>query len=201
MSYDNYCYSSQTLKETLSNGVAYLHEGLSELERKLVEQLYDSGAIQVVVVSRHLAWGLALSAHLVVVMDSQNYNGKVHAYEDYPVTDVLQMIGRANRPQVDEEGTSYIYRSLSYRRSSPVITPLPLVVFISQAVTPRGLLFYRRPGECNRSRFVQGWAIYVKIYSIRTPFSTEQNHPISFSIQLLCITYDCTSKFCFFHIF
>lgn len=33
--------------ETLSNGVAYLHEGLSELERKAVEQLYSSGAVQV----------------------------------------------------------------------------------------------------------------------------------------------------------
>ena len=84
--------------------MAYLHEGLSELERRLVEQLFDSGAVQVVVVSRQLAWGLSLASHLVVVMDTQNYNGKVHAYEDYPVTDVLQMIGRANRPQKDQEG-------------------------------------------------------------------------------------------------
>ena len=37
----------QTLVETLSNGVAYLHEGLSEIERKVVEQLYTSGAVQV----------------------------------------------------------------------------------------------------------------------------------------------------------
>ena len=38
---------TQTLVETLSNGVAYLHEGLTELERKAVEQLYSSGAVQV----------------------------------------------------------------------------------------------------------------------------------------------------------
>lgn len=25
-------------------------------------------------------------------------------YEDYPVTDVLQMVGRANRPMIDNEG-------------------------------------------------------------------------------------------------
>jgi len=86
------------------NGVAYLHEGLTDLERKLVEQLYETGAIQVIVVSRSLAWGLSLAAHLVIVMDTQYYNGKIHAYEDYPVTDVLQMIGHANRPLVDEEG-------------------------------------------------------------------------------------------------
>ena len=70
----------------------------------MVEQLFETGAIQVVVVSRNLAWGLNLAAHLVVVMDTQNYNGKIHAYEDYPVTDVLQMIGRANRPLKDNVG-------------------------------------------------------------------------------------------------
>ena len=89
----------------MSNGVAYLHEGLTDLERRLVEQLFESGALQVVVVSRNLAWGLNLSAYLVVVMDTQYYNGKNHAYEDYPVTDILQMVGRANRPLLDDEGS------------------------------------------------------------------------------------------------
>ena len=41
------CLSAQTLVETLSNGVAYLHEGLSDIERKAVEQVYSSGAVQV----------------------------------------------------------------------------------------------------------------------------------------------------------
>ena len=93
-----------TLKETLCNGVAYLHDGTTQLERTVVEQLYSSGAIQVLVASKSLCWGLSLASHLVIVMDTQYYNGKIHAYVDYPVTDVLQMIGRANRPLKDEEG-------------------------------------------------------------------------------------------------
>jgi len=32
-----------TLKETLANGVGYLHEGLSTPERRIVEQLFNSG--------------------------------------------------------------------------------------------------------------------------------------------------------------
>lgn len=40
-------FLSQTLKETVGYGVAYLHEGLSETETKIVEQLFNSGAIQV----------------------------------------------------------------------------------------------------------------------------------------------------------
>ncbi|KAH0568285.1 putative U5 small nuclear ribonucleoprotein 200 kDa helicase [Cotesia glomerata] len=95
--------SDKTLKETLSQGVAYLHEGLSTDDRHLVEQLFDSGAIQVAVVTRDLCWGLSISSHLVVVMDTQSYNGKTHAYEDYPITDILQMVARANRPLEDDD--------------------------------------------------------------------------------------------------
>lgn len=93
-----------TLKETLCNGVAYLHEGLTASDRHLVEQLFNSDAVQVVVVSRNLCWGMSLAAHLVVIMDTQYYNGKIHTYEDFPITDVLQMVGRANRPLMDEDG-------------------------------------------------------------------------------------------------
>lgn len=100
--------SDMTLRETLASGVGYLHEGLTEAERRVVEQLFDSGAVQVIVATRGLAWGMSVSAHLVVVMDSQYYDGKTHSYEDYPVTDVLQMIGRANRPMQDPEGKAVI---------------------------------------------------------------------------------------------
>uniref|UniRef100_A0AAY4ES98 Activating signal cointegrator 1 complex subunit 3 n=1 Tax=Denticeps clupeoides TaxID=299321 RepID=A0AAY4ES98_9TELE len=95
-----------TLKETLANGVGYLHEGLSTNERRIVEQLFNS--VQVVVSSRSLCWGTNISAHLVVVMDTQYYNGKIHAYVDYPIYDVLQMVGKANRPLLDDEGRCVI---------------------------------------------------------------------------------------------
>ena len=52
-------------------GVAYLNEGLSDAETKIVEQLFNSGAIQVVIVSRNLSWAINMNAHLVVIMDTQ----------------------------------------------------------------------------------------------------------------------------------
>ncbi|MEE6509945.1 hypothetical protein FKM82_028521, partial [Ascaphus truei] len=100
--------SDGTLKETLLNGVGYLHEGLSSLEKRIVEQLFNTGAVQVVVASRSLCWGLNIAAHLVIIMDSQYYNGKIHAYVDYPIYDVLQMVGYANRPLQDDEGRCVI---------------------------------------------------------------------------------------------
>eukprot|EP00043_Microstomoeca_roanoka_P014404 m.142887 g.142887 ORF g.142887 m.142887 type:complete len:2149 (-) comp16005_c1_seq1:147-6593(-) len=92
------------LRETALSGIAYLHEALDFEDRAVVEHLFSSGAIQVLVVSRDLAWSLTLSAHLVVLQDTQFYDGKDHRYADYPVTDVLQMMGYANRPLVDDCG-------------------------------------------------------------------------------------------------
>ena len=83
--------NDKTLIETLANGVAYLHKGLSDLEKKLVKQLYNSKPIQVVVFSHQLWWAINLAAYLVIVMDTQYYDSRHHAYEDYPITKVLQM--------------------------------------------------------------------------------------------------------------
>ncbi|XP_053694664.1 U5 small nuclear ribonucleoprotein 200 kDa helicase [Sabethes cyaneus] len=95
--------TDKTLKETLSQGVAYIHEGLTASDHRIVEQLFDSGAVQVAVVTRDLCWGLNITAYLVVIMDTQFYNGKSHSYDDYPITDVMQMVGRANRPLEDDD--------------------------------------------------------------------------------------------------
>jgi len=95
--------TDKTLKETLCQGVGYLHEGLSSQDKNIVESLFDSGAIQVVVVARSLCWALRVNCHLVVIMDTQYYNGKFHAYHDYPITEVMQMIGKASRPNLDSD--------------------------------------------------------------------------------------------------
>jgi pre-mRNA-splicing helicase BRR2 len=39
---------------------------------------------------------------MVIVMGVQFYEGKEHRYIDYPVMDVLQMMGKACRPLEDE---------------------------------------------------------------------------------------------------
>ena len=95
--------ADKTLKETVCQGVGYVHEGLTAQDKNIVESLFDSGAVQVLVVARSLCWALNVNCHLVVIMDTQYYNGKFHAYHDYPVTDVMQMIGKASRPNLDSD--------------------------------------------------------------------------------------------------
>ncbi|XP_054164003.1 U5 small nuclear ribonucleoprotein 200 kDa helicase-like [Oppia nitens] len=128
--------SDVTLKETLSNGVAYLHEGLNQIDRRIVEQLFDSGAIQVIVVSLSLCWSLSINTYLVIIMDTQYYNGKIHAYEDYPITDVIQMVGRANRPLLDEDGKCVLFCQSSKKDffKKFLYEPLPVESHLDQCI-------------------------------------------------------------------
>eukprot|EP01114_Cavostelium_apophysatum_P007654 TRINITY_DN197_c0_g1_i3.p1 TRINITY_DN197_c0_g1~~TRINITY_DN197_c0_g1_i3.p1 ORF type:complete len:2134 (+),score=829.11 TRINITY_DN197_c0_g1_i3:506-6907(+) len=95
---------NKALREALSHGVAFYHDGLTDKERKIVEALFQAGAISVVVSTYNLCWGMSMSAHLVVIMGTQFYDGKEHRYADYPIADILQMMGRACRPKEDAAG-------------------------------------------------------------------------------------------------
>lgn len=120
--------SNPTLKELLNNGIAFLHAGTSPVDRKICEQLFKSGAVQVVVVSRDLCWGVNLPSKLVVVMDTQYFDGKEHRYIDYSTADILQMIGTANRPGVDKESKCVILCQSSKKEffKKFLYSPLPV---------------------------------------------------------------------------
>ena len=63
---------------------------------------------QVLIATSTLAWGVNFPAHLVVVKGTEYFDGKTSRYVDFPITDVLQMMGRAGRPQFDDQGVAVI---------------------------------------------------------------------------------------------
>jgi len=101
--------SDPALKHTLGFGVAVLHEALKPEERAVVETLFSSGAVQVMVASAATCWGLTATCHLVVVQGTQYFDGTGHGGSDYPVTDLLQMMGRASRPGLDDAGACMLF--------------------------------------------------------------------------------------------
>ncbi|TPX36711.1 hypothetical protein SmJEL517_g01209 [Synchytrium microbalum] len=94
----------KALAEVLPYGIGIYHEGLSKKDKKTVESLYETGALQLVIASREMSWGMSLDAHLVVVMGTQYYEGREHRYSDYPIADVLQMMGRASKTEGQDGG-------------------------------------------------------------------------------------------------
>lgn len=98
----------QNLKLTLAFGVGIHHAGLVERDRRTVEELYVNMKIQVLIATATVAWGVNFPAHLVIVKGTEFYDGKLKRYVDMPITDVLQMIGRAGRPQFDHQGVAMV---------------------------------------------------------------------------------------------
>ncbi|UXI20572.1 homeodomain protein EmxB [Sarcoptes scabiei] len=97
------------LKHTLRFGIGLHHAGLIESDRKLVEHLFLTQRIQVLITTATLAWGINLPAHAVVIKGTEFFDGKKGKYVDFPITDVLQMIGRAGRPQFDTSAVAVLF--------------------------------------------------------------------------------------------
>ncbi|KAJ9624830.1 Pre-mRNA-splicing helicase BRR2 [Taxawa tesnikishii (nom. ined.)] len=95
--------SERALAESLSHGIGYYHEALSAFDKRAVEHFFKAGAIQVMLVSRDCAWEVQTPAHLVIVMGTQFFEGREHRYIDYPISEVLQMLGKAGRPMIKGE--------------------------------------------------------------------------------------------------
>eukprot|EP00656_Telonema_subtile_P033410 TRINITY_DN3701_c0_g1_i2.p1 TRINITY_DN3701_c0_g1~~TRINITY_DN3701_c0_g1_i2.p1 ORF type:complete len:1741 (-),score=696.10 TRINITY_DN3701_c0_g1_i2:270-5492(-) len=94
----------KALDTTLRAGVGFIHEAMTAEEQLIVSNLYSAGAVQVMVVEASMCWGLNDSAHLVIVQGTSHFDGLERRYTDYPIADVLQMMGRATRPLQDDSG-------------------------------------------------------------------------------------------------
>ncbi|ETN47213.1 uncharacterized protein HMPREF1541_01404 [Cyphellophora europaea CBS 101466] len=94
----------KSLAESLTHGIGYYHEALSISDKKIVSHLYKLGAIQVLLASRDVCWELPLTAHLVIIMGTQYFQGREHRYIDYQISEILQMFGRSSRPLEDRLG-------------------------------------------------------------------------------------------------
>lgn len=81
---------------------------MTRVDRQLVEDLFADGHVQVLVSTATLAWGVNLPAHTVIIKGTQIYNPEKGAWTELSPLDVMQMLGRAGRPQYDSYGEGII---------------------------------------------------------------------------------------------
>ena len=96
------------LKDLLPFGFARPHPGMTREDRIIVEDLFADGSVQVLVATATLAWGVNLPAHTVIIKGTQIYNPEKGRWVELSSQDVLQMLGRAGRPQYDTYGEGII---------------------------------------------------------------------------------------------
>ena len=99
---------NKVLGELFTHGISVHHAGMLRADRNLVEKYFAEGAIKVLVCTSTLAWGVNLPAHAVIIRGTEVYDSKHGAFIDLGILDVLQIFGRAGRPQFDTNGHAVI---------------------------------------------------------------------------------------------
>jgi pre-mRNA-splicing helicase BRR2 len=116
------------LKDVLQYGFAIHHAGMAREDRELVEDLFADRHIAVLCCTATLAWGVNLPAHAVIIKGTQIYDPAKGKWAELSPLDVLQMLGRAGRPQYDTEGEGIILTQHSELQYYLSLTNLQLPV-------------------------------------------------------------------------
>ncbi|KAL1859935.1 ATP-dependent DNA helicase MER3 [Paecilomyces lecythidis] len=94
------------LKNTVSSGVAFHHAGLDSGDRHAVETGFLGGQINIICCTSTLAVGVNLPCHLVIIKNTVGWqDGGCKEYSDL---EMMQMLGRAGRPQFDDSAVAVI---------------------------------------------------------------------------------------------
>ncbi|BFZ54762.1 ATP-dependent DNA helicase MER3 [Savitreella phatthalungensis] len=102
----DFTVTDKALAKLLLKGVAIHHAGLSHRDRVIVENGFLGGHLQIICCTSTLAVGINLPAHLVILKGTRQYIGG--SMVEYSDLDILQMVGRAGRPQFDDFGVAVI---------------------------------------------------------------------------------------------
>ncbi|KAJ0425170.1 Sec63 Brl domain-containing protein [Aspergillus carlsbadensis] len=98
--------SHADLKTTTAAGVAFHHAGLEPGDRHQVESGFLDRKISIICCTSTLAVGVNLPCHLVIIKGTAGWqDGHTQEYSDL---EVMQMLGRAGRPQFDDTATAVI---------------------------------------------------------------------------------------------
>ncbi|KAK9470828.1 P-loop containing nucleoside triphosphate hydrolase protein [Dipodascopsis tothii] len=99
-------FQDRDLAEVVPSGVAFHNAGLSLTDRGSVEQLFLGGQLAIICCTSTLAVGVNLPAHMVIIKGTTTWaDGRS---QDYSAAELLQMMGRAGRPQFDTSGVAVI---------------------------------------------------------------------------------------------
>ncbi|KAI0451312.1 hypothetical protein F5B21DRAFT_528092 [Xylaria acuta] len=102
---------SQDLQELVRHGVAFHHAGLDAKDRATIEMSFLRGQLHVICCTSTLAVGVNLPCHTVVLKGTSHYTDD--GPQEYTDLDVMQMLGRAGRPQFDNSATAIIMTRLA----------------------------------------------------------------------------------------
>ena len=99
---------ARDIRELVPQGLGIHHAGMARSDRNLMERLFGDGVIKVLCCTATLAWGVNLPAAAVIIKGTQVYSAQDGKFVDLGILDVLQIFGRAGRPQFEDTGIGMI---------------------------------------------------------------------------------------------
>ena len=159
------------MPERIEKGVAYHNADLEPELRKLISKGFADRTIKLVCATTTLSAGINLPARTVIVRDTKRRH--MHLI---PVSETLNMLGRAGRPGLDSEGTGFYLMQAGYnsrpdetdfvkkvqgREVEDLVSSLPLsntnlMVFILATVSRAGRINRKELMSAFKSTF---WAV------------------------------------------
>ncbi|MEM0449196.1 MAG: DEAD/DEAH box helicase [Methanomassiliicoccales archaeon] len=104
------------LRACVHRGVAFHNAGLTNEQRKTVEEAFKKGLIKVIVATPTLAAGINLPARRVIIREVYRFEGGM-GNVPIPVLEIKQMCGRAGRPRYDSFGEAVLLARSEEERS------------------------------------------------------------------------------------
>lgn len=77
-----------------------------------VEKAYIGGDLGVICCTSTLAVGVNLPCHMVVIKNTVAYQNQAVGCKEYSDLEIMQMLGRAGRPQFDDSAVAVIMTKL-----------------------------------------------------------------------------------------
>ena len=109
-------FKSPFLSDLVTYSIGVHHAGMPKEDRTGIEELFADRHLQILVSTLTLAWGVNLPAHTVIIKGTRIYSPDKGDWIDLSGLDMLQMVGRAGRPQYDTEGHGIV---ITERESLP----------------------------------------------------------------------------------
>jgi ATP-dependent DNA helicase HFM1/MER3 len=112
---------NKELRDLVASGVAFHHAGLDLDDRMHVEKGFIAGEISVICSTSTLAVGVNLPCHLVIIKNTMAWGPE--GLQEYSDLEMMQMLGRAGRPQYDDSAVAVIMtRQAKVRRYEMLVT-------------------------------------------------------------------------------
>lgn len=99
-------FQNKHLEKLAACGIGIHHAGMSMDDRRATEDLYLRKLLRILFATSTLAVGVNLPAHTVIIKGVKVFQN--NACQEYSDLDIMQMMGRAGRPQFDKEGVAII---------------------------------------------------------------------------------------------